>query len=197
MNQAIETLRQRLNQWVELTPEEWATYREGLHLCAFDRGRLITRRGEVENQIYFVISGIVKIYFVHGEREICVDFAFEQDLVNSFISFATRQPSVLALQAITPVEALCVSHSEVVRFNDLSKNSERLGRLIMEQLYIRKSRKEMKLLSQTAEERYFDLMTRHPEVGRQIPIKDIASYLGIHPESLSRIRKKMMMSVKK
>lgn len=196
MNEAIDILKHTLNRWVELTPDEWSSYQKGLQVCRFERGKLITRPGEIENHVYFVTSGIVKIYFIHGEREICVDFAFRHDLVNSFISFATQKPSILALEALTPVETLCMTYSDVTRFHDFSKNSERLGRLLMEQLYIRKSLKEMTLLSQTAEERYLDLLIRHPEVVRQIPVKDIASYLGIHPESLSRIRKKMMMLAK-
>jgi len=189
-------LKEKIFRLVELQPEEWAYYEQHIQVCSFERGEFLTRIGEVEEHIYFIVSGLVKIHFLRKDLDICVDFALQHDIVSSFISYATRNPSRLHLQAITPVKALCMSYTDIQGGCDLYKNHERLGRLLLQSLYVTKCEKEMLLLSHTAEERYRDFLERGGEMVRQIPIKDIASFLGIRPESLSRIRKKLMRSEK-
>ncbi|MBC7892976.1 MAG: Crp/Fnr family transcriptional regulator [Sphingobacteriaceae bacterium] len=189
-------LKEKLFRLVELQPEEWAYFEQHLRVRSFERGEFLTRIGEVEDSIYFVASGLVKIHFLRQDLDICVDFAMQHDIVSSFISFATRKPSRLHLQAVTPVQVLYLSYVDIQRGYNLYKNHERLGRLLLQNLYIRKCEKEMTLLSHTVEERYREFLDWGGELIQQISIKDIASYLGIHPESLSRIRKNLMRSEK-
>jgi len=73
-----------------------------------------------------------------------------------------------------------------------SHHGERIGRLMAEYQYIKRLRREMDLLSRTAEERYAGLLQRAPKLVSNISVKHLSSYLGIQPESLSRIRKQLM-----
>lgn len=193
---SYELLKEKLFRLVELQPEEWAYYERHIQVRSFERGEFLTRIGQVEDSIYFVVSGLVKIHFLRQDLDICVDFAMQHDIVSSFISYATRTPSRLHLQAVTPVQVLYLSYADIHRGYDRYKNHERLGRLLLQNLYMTKCEKEMTLLSYTVEERYRAFLEWGGEFIQQIPIKDIASYLGIRPESLSRIRKKLMRSEK-
>ncbi|MCY7350395.1 MAG: Crp/Fnr family transcriptional regulator [Cytophagaceae bacterium] len=189
MENSLQALKNIFARFVHFLPEEWDRYEQHIEPVEFRKRTFLTRQGEVENYVYFITQGSLRQYFVRNDREICLDFGFRHNLVSSYVSFLTREPSLVAIQAITDIKALRVDFDTVQQLNGSSKNSERFGRLIAEQLYITKLKREMVLLSMSAEEKYRHLMTNQPDFIQIIPVKDIASYLGIHPESLSRIRK--------
>jgi CRP/FNR family transcriptional regulator, anaerobic regulatory protein len=91
-------------------------------------------------------------------------------------------------------EAIAIPYQLLHEFYDKYKQGERIGRLMAEAQYVKRLRKEMDLLSLTAEERYVALMEKNPDLIRTISIKHLSSYLGIQPESLSRIRKQYQKS---
>ena len=118
-------------------------------------------------------------------------FMFENDYVSAYYSFLSRRPSLMAIQALTPVIVYSMSEKDLDRLCNESKNAERIGRLNAERIYRRKEEREISLLTMSATERYTELLKRSPQLFQQIPLKYIASYLGIQPESLSRIRKQL------
>jgi hypothetical protein len=79
-------------------------------------------------------------------------------------------------------------YQPVLELLERSKNAERFHRRIAEGLYIRETKRTYSLICKSAEERYLNLITYQPDALRLIPVKDLASFLGIHPDSLSRIR---------
>ena len=84
---------------------------------------------------------------------------------------------------------VAISHADLYHFYSQNPDGERVGRLMAEYQYIRRLQKEMDMLSYTAEERYSRLLERNPHLVQSISVKHLSSYLGIQPESLSRIRK--------
>ena len=100
----------------------------------------------------------------------------------------SQRPSGIAIQAVTNIKAFRLHYPPVLELIETSKNAERFHRMIAEQLYIRETRRTYTLISKSAEEKYLHLLESQPDALRLIPIKDLASYLGIHPDSLSRIR---------
>lgn len=189
-----QALKAVFTRFVEFLPDEWNHYEQHLEAVEFRKKEFLTQCDEVENYIYFVTEGLTRQYFISGEREICLDFGFRHNLVSSYVSFLTREPSPLCIQALTTVKALRVHYDAVQELHNSSKNSERFGRLVAEHLYRVKLQREMVLLSLSAEEKYRYMLQKHPEFIQMIPVKDIASYLGIHPETLSRIRKNIIQS---
>lgn len=187
----LNTLPERFAILNDFPAKEWEFYEKYAEHVQYHKKGLLTSMGEVENYIYFIKSGAVRSYFIKDKREICVDFGFENDFVSAYTSFLTRLPSDVHVQALSHVQAMRVHYQFVYQMSEISKLHERFGRVIAERLYMNKPRREMQLLSHSAEENYRDLIENHPEVVKYIPVKDIASYLGIHPESLSRIRKNM------
>ncbi len=191
MRAPFDIFKDQALRFVQFLPEELDYYQQKIEYREIPKKGIILNEGEVENYIYFVVEGVVRVFFQGEKREICVDFGFPNQLVCSFISFQTRRASALTIQAITPVKYLQIHRDDVEAFHAVSKNSERMGRLAVEILYANKLKREMSLLSLSAEENYLLMLRRHPEIAQNVPVKDLATYLGIHPESLSRIRKKI------
>jgi CRP/FNR family transcriptional regulator, anaerobic regulatory protein len=173
----------------KFSSEEWEFYSSKISEVSFKKKEFLIKQGEVENNAYYICSGAVR-YVVNRRdgSQICTDLGFEKNFVSSFASFLSRGPSAVDIQAISPVIAMRLEHNTFQEFLQISKNGERFHRMIAEQMYIRETVRTYSLISQTAEERYLNLLKYQPNVLQSVPIKDIASYLGIHPDSLSRIR---------
>jgi CRP/FNR family transcriptional regulator, anaerobic regulatory protein len=192
-HKSFQILQEKLMTYAQLNEDEWKYYYEPyIEPVSYERKTFLTQIGEVENYVYWITEGVVRIYFIDNQREICIDFGFENNLVCSYLSFITRQPSDLNIQVIAPVKAYRIQHQYIQNLLNISQKHERFIRTITEQLYIQKANRERHLLSRSAEENYQDLIQKHPNIVQYLPVKDIASYLGIHPESLSRIRKRIL-----
>ena len=195
MNPDFEKLRTILSKVASFDESEWDYYRQHVEFVVFDKKDLLTRNGEVEHYVYFILSGIVRHFFVWEEREVCLDFGFEKNLVSSYVSFVSQKPSDISIQALTSVKAFRIHYHHVEAMYAMSKRHEHFGRVIAERLFAHRLQREMILLSMSAEEKYRHLLSERPDLIRKIPVKDIASYLGIHPESLSRIRSKIHSAI--
>jgi CRP-like cAMP-binding protein len=191
MQQYLQQLRIALTKIAWTTPDDWASYEQRIEKIEVTKKQYLLRSGQVEQYVYFIISGVSRLFFEKESREICVDFGFEGQLISSYLSFLTREPSQINIQALTPMLLLRLHHRHVQELFGASKENERFGRAIAERIYVAKLKREMMLLSLTAEEKYRYLLNKHPSIIQQVPVKDIASYLGIHSESLSRIRKQV------
>jgi len=187
----IEKIRQSISKLANLPAEEWAFYSELLEEVTFKKRAYLTPLGEIEKYAYFIMEGPVRYVKPTDDKDICVDLGFSGNFVSSFASCLSQTPSQVAIQAVTPVIAMRLNYEPVRQFIESSSQEERFHRRIAEQLYIRETKRTYSLISQTAEERYLNLIKNQPDVLSLIPIKDLASYLGVHPDSLSRIRNKL------
>ena len=185
----IYLVKESIFKLANFTSEEWDFYQSIIDEVSFKKKEYLTKRGDVEKYAYFILDGAVK-YEASTEqgKEICVDLGFQGNLVSSFSSCLAQRPSSISIQAVTNIKAFRLRYPPVLELLETSKNAERFHRLIAEQLYIRETRRTYTLISKSAEERYLHLLENQPDALRLIPIKDLASYLGIHPDSLSRIR---------
>jgi len=120
-----------------------------------------------------------------------IDFFFENELVCGFTSFLMQEPTDIQIKALMDCEMEVIKRSDLIRAYDYSLDANKFSRILTEQGYIRKSNREKNLLTKTAEERYVEMFQSRSQYISQIPVNKIAKYLGIHPESLSRIRKKI------
>ena len=157
----------------------------------YSKGDFITEYGEVENAIYFINKGIVEMTIKSYMSEKIIDFFFENELVCGFTSFLTQLPTDVQITALIDCEIEVITREDLLKAYEISLNANKFGRILTEQGYIRKSNREKNLLTKTAEERYAEMFKTHSQYISYIPVNKIAKYLGIHPESLSRIRKKL------
>jgi CRP/FNR family transcriptional regulator, anaerobic regulatory protein len=187
----FEKIRNSLLQFINFPDEVWEEFKSHLIFQKFKKEEPICSEGEVESFIYYLNIGVARSYFLKDGRDYTLDFFFDHDFVTSFTSFLTRKPSLVNIQALEDCETWKISHPYIYELYRKHHSSERLGRLIAEAQFMKRSCKEMQLLSLTAEERYKSLFKKNPALVSKISVKHLSSYLGIHPESLSRIRNKV------
>jgi CRP/FNR family transcriptional regulator, anaerobic regulatory protein len=146
------------------------------------------REGEICKSVGFIKEGYVRLYYLHQGEDITKDFNFETNFCSSHASFSMQEPSRFNIVAMEDVVLLEISHDSLYSLYDKYKSFERLGRLLMEKMFDRKEKRESAFLQDDAETRYHDLLKTHPQITQRVPLKYIASYLGITAETLSRLR---------
>lgn len=155
------------------------------------RKEFFVREGEQEKYIYFLVRGAVKVSLVHNGDEKILDFWFDNNFFSSYSSLLTKTVSRVFIQALADTDVLRIEASVITQRYNTSLFTNKVGRLMAEQLFLRKTQREIDFLTKSATERYRDLLARAPEIVSRIPVHLIASYLGIRPESLSRIRREL------
>jgi len=186
----MEQLKKYVNQiYEELNQDIWGLVEPMLELVTIPEATAIVRFNEVEKYIYFIKSGSVRLYIPkEGEEDITFSFAFADEFVSAYDSFLSEEPCEYQLETITEITVLRLSKDNLKMLYENTNFGNYIGRLIAENLFVKKKDREMSLLTRTAEQRYDDLFTSHPQLIKEIPLKYIASFIGITPQALSRIR---------
>jgi CRP/FNR family transcriptional regulator, anaerobic regulatory protein len=157
----------------------------------YSKGDFILQTGQIENHVIFITNGIVRLAKYNKDgKDFSIDFGFSGSFITSLVSFLDRIPSDIAIEAITDVSVLRLKHDELFELFETSHGIDRLGRILTEEVFKKVSVRLEDLIVLTATERYHKLLASHPELIQEIPLKYIASYLNITPETLSRVRKK-------
>lgn len=175
----------------KITPLSTSSQNELLSICKtvdFKKGEDIQSIGHTCKTIYFVDKGLVRIYYFKDGIDITESFEFENAFVARAESLFTGKPSKKAIQAIENTTLIAIDSNKLFKLFDKHSDLERLFRKIIEHSYVNTVNRLESLQFHTAEERYKSLLKESPDVLKRVPLKMIASYLGITPVSLSRIR---------
>lgn len=153
------------------------------------RNEFIISEGQVEKHIYLILEGAVRVFYINGLEEHSIRFGYKDSVITSLASFMNGSPSELFIQAIRKTKLLSISKDN---FNSLIQSDNK--RLIqyknlLEELVVQQMDREIDLLTYSPTERYQRVFERSPQLFQEIPLKYIASYLRMTPETLSRIRK--------
>jgi len=191
MTETGTLVKKVFDPYFEAPLEIWESFAKVLKQHSYGKNEIIKEANRKEKSLSIITKGSAGIFLWKENYAICVDLCYENDFFGDYMSFLTQQPTSLYTLAIEPVELLSISFSDL---NALYKSSEiglKIGRIASESLFIDKQAQQIDLLTLTAEERYLKLLKRQPHIVQRTPQKHIASYLGITPESFSRIRKKI------
>lgn len=162
-----------------------------LEICkevTIKKNKNIQSIGHTCKTIYFVKQGSLRIYYFKDDIEITESFEFENSFVARAESLFTGKASLKSIQAIEDSFVIAIDSEKLFSLFDIHPDLERLFRKIIEKSYVNTVNRIESLQFNTAEERYNNLIKNHSNVLKRIPLKFIASYLGITPVSLSRIR---------
>ena len=187
--QNIDLLKKTIEARTDIRAEDFAAALELVNIKQFDKGEVITEMGKVENYVYFIIEGVTRSYFFKEDKEISLDFHFTGDFISVYESFLDRTPAGHAIEALTPLSMLRIRYENLAKLYEKAPKFEQVGRIMTEELFKKSSERLKDLLSLSATERYVKLLNAHPQYVQNIPLKYLASFLNITPESLSRIRK--------
>ena len=178
-----------LRKKITITDEQFALIAENIKVKTFEKNKIILSPGEISTKAYFVTEGLIRCYSVDSKGKAnIIQFAPENWWLSERNSFF-NEPSDFYIDTIEPTTAMLIPRNYL---NEVASNIPTLNDLNINMLNnsIRFMQKRINmLLSATAEERYLDFMKLYPSLSLRVPQWMIASYLGITPESLSRVRK--------
>lgn len=159
---------------------------------SFAQGASLHRAGEVADSVYFIHSGLVRFYYLTEDgREHNKSFALEGQFAGAIQHTLQPAPSRFHIQALEPTATLAISLQGLGTLYHQSLAWANFGRLCMESLAVRKSKREAAFLLDSAEQRYQDFIHTEPELVQRLPLYHVASYLGITDVALSRIRRRL------
>lgn len=186
----IQLVRNKISKYIALSDSDWSLIEPFWESFSCKKGEYIIREGQIEDYFYIVKSGVQRLYFVKDEQEICLGFSYDTSWSGGYESFITRKPSRMIVQALEESSLYRISHSNLQKVYAQCPIMERWGRLILEELLTMRATREIEMMSFTSEERYNMLLSRSKHLMQLVPQKYIASYLGMTPETFSRLRAK-------
>jgi len=175
---------------IQPNAEEWEAFTQIIKIKKLKKKDLLLEEGQVCNFIAFINSGILREYSFQNDKETTVDFVSENQFTSDYQSFIMEVPSMQYLEALTDVELLILKKNDINALYDQYKIWERFGRLIIENVFCSAEAKRKKIISTSHDEQYRNFAASYPQIVQQVPQYYIASYLGLTPEHLSRLRKK-------
>jgi CRP/FNR family transcriptional regulator, anaerobic regulatory protein len=182
-----EILKKSFDKYFSAPIEAWKEFAEFCEPITFAKDEIIKHQNTTEKYFYFIIKGSAGLFLWKQNNFVCLDFAFENSACCDYMSLLTKKPTELEVVALEKSEMIRISSTN---FYNLSRKS--VGQIIMqmtaEASFVEKQQQQIELLTKTAAQRYRILQTKFPNIHQRIAQKHIASYLGITPQSLSRIR---------
>ena len=184
-------LIQHLSKHISLTNEEIILLTAAFKPKRLKKKEFLLHQGEVSRQETFVTQGCLRAFSVNdkGEEHIA-QFAVEDWWVGDMYSFLTGAPSRLYIEALEDCQLLQIDRPGLEDLYLKVPKMERFFRIIIQNAFIASQNRVLSSMSQTADERYLDFIRKYPNIEQRVPLYQIAAYLGITPEFLSRIRKK-------
>lgn len=159
-------------------------------LVSLNKGEYLCHQGEPTNVCGYVKSGYF-LYTVDGMDKVG-GFAFPEALVGDYPSCMHNSPAMFDIIAGRKSEVLVIDATILPGLFEEDVEAGRQGRLFMESAYVSLAKRYCALYSKTPAERYLDLTKEHPQIMQEVPQKEIAEYLQVTPNSLSRIRRKLL-----
>lgn len=176
---------------IDLTPKEVDHINQLFKKKEIKKGDYFLADGQVCRQVGFIVKGLVRYYINDDGEEKTYDFGKENSFVCNYESFLPQTPSKKIIQALEDCEMLVISFADLQIFYKSVKGAERFGRLVIEQVFTHLLKALSSLYTETPEYRYKIFVEEHPDLLLRISQYHIASYVGVKPQSLSRIRKRM------
>lgn len=187
----MEQIRRYFERGLKMTDQDWKTFSSKIKRYEYPKKHLLLKAGQIEKHLSFIEKGIIRFYIPKEENDLTFTFVFDDDFVSAYDSFLTQQASGYHVQTLEHTILWRISFDDLQSIYRKTEIGNMIGRKASEDLFLKKSKRELSLLNDTAEQRYLKLFSEQPQLIKQIPLKYIASYIGITPQALSRIRKRI------
>lgn len=189
-----QELADYLKAFVILSDKEMSVLMDCVEHRLLKKREILLNNGQVEQYVWFVRNGYVRFYYFDANgNEVTSDFVFAPGFVTAFRSFMNREPSRVVVQAMENMEVIGWNRGCLYRLYDQYPAIERIGRIMAEQVFLSLDKHLTAFLNQSPQKRYLWLLKEYPEFIKNIPLVYLASWLGITPETLSRIRRRTVM----
>jgi CRP/FNR family transcriptional regulator, anaerobic regulatory protein len=182
---------QSIKSIVSLNENEEEAFTKILEIKQFKKKAFLLQQGQICNKVSFINTGCMRLFYEVEGVENTVQFFFADRWYTDYESFLTGNPTIENLQALEDCEVIQFKKSDLYNLYITHPVFERVGRILAENAFLSLSKLNKMLTNEEPQQRYLSLLSQRPEVVKNISQHYIASYLGIKPESLSRIRKRI------
>lgn len=185
-----EKLINTIQSIIDLDPKEIDCIKLLWKEKSIKKGDLFLAEGQICKQVGFIVNGLMRYYINHDGEDKTYAFARENNFICNNESFIPQTPSTKIIQALEDCEILQISYEDLQLFYKSVTQAERFGRLVIEQVFIKTLQDLSSFYTDTPKLRYEKFIKEHPDLQQRISQYHIASFVGVKPQSLSRIRKK-------
>lgn len=188
MKKIPESLLEFFNKHNKISAEAYEAIADISELLSIKKNNDLQSIGYTCRTIYFISSGAARIYYYKDGTDITEHFAFENSISVRVESLFTNKPSRKAIEIIEDAEVVAIDAIGLFKLYDVYPEIERLFRKIFEEGYVETVNRLESIQFHSAKDRYNALLAEHPNILQRVPLKHIASYLGVTQVTLSRIR---------
>jgi CRP/FNR family transcriptional regulator, anaerobic regulatory protein len=192
-----DEIRHFISGLTDLKEVEFQAFREFVTLKKFKRKEYFLRQGQICKQLGLIVKGYVRLFYLVDGEEITKDFNFENFICGSYASFSLQQPSRFNIIAMEDLEVYMIGRDSLYQLFEKYPGIQKLARLQIERMFIRKELREASFLLDNAEQRYNNLAEQEKNMIERVPLKYLASYLGLSAETVSRIRRQSIKAENK
>lgn len=184
-----DLILKNISRFITLTPAEEQYFASILKIKRLKKKQYLLQEGDINRYQYFVNKGCLRTYTI-DERglEHIIQFAIEDWWTGDMYSFLTQTPARYTIEALEDSEVVCLDKASLEELYLKVPKFEKFFRHLLQNAFISLQERIISNLSKPADERYCNFIEKYPKMEQRLPLKQIASYLGITPESLSRIR---------
>lgn len=196
INKGFENIHQLILNYIEISDEEWSYCSSSFKTDHFKKKEIILNKGNMCNNIYFVTSGLLRIYFVDEKgEEKTFHFCMENTFATDYESFLKSVPSNFSIQAIEDTEVIVITYDMLQLLYKILRYGDKLGRLIAEDYFFIINDKIKSMYTDSPLERYNSMNTKFPKILQRVKQHYIASYLNISSVHLSRLKYKSKQNI--
>ncbi|MBK7805437.1 MAG: Crp/Fnr family transcriptional regulator [Saprospiraceae bacterium] len=189
----IQPLLDYFDQLIPLNIDEKLLVTELFKPRLYRKRQYVLQEGDICNQFNFIVRGCLRMYKVDDKGDIhIIQFAAENWWLSNIGSFHDRKPSDLNIDALEDTMVLQISHENLLSLYTKAPKFDRIFRVLIEKSFVSLQQRLLQNISSTAEERYLTFQQTYTELSTRLPQTQIASFLGITPEFLSRLRNKQV-----
>ena len=184
----LDEIHQYFNGFLVLGTDEFEALLPYFEIREFAKKAQVVKAGEIDRYFNIILKGLVRKYTIVGKKDVTLQLSIEGQMIHSEISFNTQTPSDTIVEAIEPTVFLSMNYDNLQTVYEKFPKIEKLGRLLITYMFIKKDFRNFSQLKKTTRERFIDYMQSHPDMLQRVPQKYIASYLNIKPETFSRLK---------
>jgi len=184
----VKVLKEYLGRFIELTDEEFAQIASIAEVRTYDKKIRLVNEGEHEQYFNFILKGLARKFFYKGNEEIITQLAKEGELISSSVSFLSGETSLYVVETIEPTTFLSFSRDNIEKLYAMDRKWQRLGRLIITDLFLQKEHWDLERILYSTQERFIRFLSTNSVLFQRVPQKYLASYLNIQPETFSRLK---------
>jgi CRP-like cAMP-binding protein len=184
----MNKLKETITCFSNLSEKSLNSFLDKMHKVKIQKGKFLVKENTTSHFLYFIESGMVRSYYFANNKEVTISFSFSGEFVTCISSFIKQSPGYENIETLEECELYQIHYLDLQDLLENDKELEHIYRLILEEYYIKLEEQLMFSKFKTAKERYLNLLKENPQIIQKATVGQIASYLDMSTETLSRIR---------